>query len=221
MTTSDATVFINVHTHQSPTVQNTPIRILNQFLTDSFLPDASGRRYSVGLHPWHTDQANPPLDYLEKLMTHQQVVAVGEIGLDALKGATEHVQEQLFLKQIELAEDANKPVIIHCVKRFDRLLYFRKQYKQTPWIVHGFTGNQQLANQLIKADCYLSFGTALLSPSAKLAKTISALSLDRIFFETDTSPTPIETIYQHAAQIKNIPLSQLKSVIMHNFTQIF
>ena len=96
---------------------------------------------------------------LQQLLRHPAVVAVGECGIDRLRGADEAVQEQWFVRQVQLAEAAGLPVTVHCVKAFDVLLRLHKELRPTTrWTIHGFRGKPALAAQLLAAGFDLSFG---------------------------------------------------------------
>lgn len=100
-----------------------------------------------------------PFEGLQQLLRHPAVVAVGECGIDRLRGADEAVQEQWFVRQVQLAEAAGLPVTVHCVKAFDVLLRLHKELRPTTrWTIHGFRGKPALAAQLLAAGFDLSFG---------------------------------------------------------------
>lgn len=121
-----------------------------------------GVMYSVGLHPWQTDTpllSRQLLDRLPAWLAHPQVVAVGECGLDALRGADLKVQTEYLTEQLAWAEEYGLPVVLHVVRAFDRVLQLRKRLRpHTPWTVHGFRGKPALAQQLLRAGFDLSFG---------------------------------------------------------------
>lgn len=121
-----------------------------------------GALYSAGIHPWWTadeTQAARMLAALPALLAHPQVVALGECGLDAQRGAPLEAQEELLRAQIRLAERAGLPVTLHVVRAFDRLLRLHKELRPTTqWTVHGFRGRPALARQLLSAGLDLSFG---------------------------------------------------------------
>lgn len=121
-----------------------------------------GAKYSVGIHPWWTSdmaEAEQLLLNMPQLLSHPQVVAVGECGLDSLQGASLSEQEHIFIAQIEFAERFRLPVTLHIVRCFDCLLRLKKQLKPTTqWTVHGFRGKPALAQQLLNAGINLSFG---------------------------------------------------------------
>lgn len=117
--------------------------------------------YSVGVHPWWTNDKE-----IEKIISglyhwaeHPQVIRIGECGIDKLKGAPIAEQEKIFTLHIELSEKLQKPLTIHCVKAFERLLALHKQlHPAQRWAIHGFRGKPNLAQQLLSAGFDLSFG---------------------------------------------------------------
>lgn len=158
--------------------------------------DYSDAVFSVGVHPWDTASGDAAglersLQMLQAIATDPRVVAIGEAGLDGLRGASGNVQEAVLRRQIELSEVVGKPLVIHCVRRYDRMLHLqREMHPQQPWIWHGFRGKPELARQILAASPrnYISLGERF-NPLA--AATIPT---DRLLAETDESPLPITQI---------------------------
>ena len=124
------------------------------------------------------------------------VWAIGECGLDKYSQVDFDIQKQYFIKQIKLSELTHKPLIIHCVKAYNELLNLKKIYKPTqPWLIHGFRKNKNVAEQLIKAGCFLSFGQYY-NPEA----LTFAFQAGHAFLETDMDVMPIEDVYQKVKQ---------------------
>ena len=153
---------MNFHTHDLTAPMPAIINMPQEWLLH---PEGAQLRvdamYSVGIHPWWTaDAAWEDLKEGFYLWAqHPQVVRIGECGLDKLKGGTIEEQERAFLIQVESAERFEKPLTIHCVKAFDRLLALHKQLRpKQRWTIHGFRGKPELAQQLLTADFDLSFG---------------------------------------------------------------
>lgn len=141
-----------------------------------------GALYSAGIHPWWTDDAEAcrtMLTNLRAIVTLPQVVAIGECGFDRLRGDI-YLQETLFAEQIAISEDVHKPVTIHCVRAFDKLLAAYKEQRPTQkWTVHGFRGRPALAQQLLDAGLDLSYG------SHYNAESLAQTPPDRLHRETD------------------------------------
>lgn len=179
--------------------------------------------YTIGKHPWFTDS---PLSNKEKkeLKTHLQnknCLALGEIGLDKLKGVNLELQAQILRQQLDIALELQKPVIIHCVRTFDQLLQIKKDYpKLKKWCIHGYARHVKLAKQLIEQGFYLSLMPQKLSDS--YIELIKSIPNDKLFLETDSMPNiKIEDLYLRASKILNITLDDLKSQIMLNAKTFF
>ena len=121
--------------------------------------DTTGaERLSVGVHPWHADTGDVAA-VRRMALDDPRVVAIGECGLDRLRGAAMAEQLSVFRAQAELSERHAVPMTLHCVRAFDLILQARKAWhpRQT-WTIHGFRGGPALAEQLLRAGCDLSFG---------------------------------------------------------------
>ena len=128
---------------------------------------------------------------LQAIATDPRVVAIGEAGLDGLRGTSDDVQEAVLRRQIELSETVGKPLVIHCVRRYDRMLHLQREMRpQQPWIWHGFRGKPELARQILAASPrnYISLGERF-NPLAA-----ATMPTDRLLAETDESPLPITQI---------------------------
>lgn len=176
--------------------------------------------YSIGCHPWWTDQ--PLTDEAINMIRYHYLnerncLALGEIGLDKFKGASLSVQKINFIQQIELANELNAPVVIHCVREFDSLLKIKREIGRTPWMVHGFVRNKILAFQLLDAGFFISIAPKK-NMSETLLATIKSLPLDRIFLETDGDRSiDIYQRYHIFASARDISLDLLKESIFTNF----
>lgn len=196
--------FIDLHTHNNAPAANTI------FNSNCYI---DGRSISIGIHPWHIN--NDWQNIFANIATHAKadnVVAIGECGFDMLKSpATAELQEEIFRAHAQLAETLCKPLIIHCVKAFDRLMSLHKDIKpQQAWVIHGFRGKPQQAKQLTKAGLYISLGEKFNHESAK------AIPTERLFIETDESACPIAEIYKAVAQAKGITAEALAQQTMQN-----
>lgn len=153
---------IDFHTHNLQT-KHAIINIPKEWLLQPtlFAPQDDAY-YSVGIHPWWTEkraEIEKMLHNMPQLLSHKQVIAVGECGLDALRGAPLTEQTDVFKAQIAMAEAAQLPVTLHVVRCFDRILQLHKLlHPTTQWTVHGFKGKPTLAQQLLHAGINLSFG---------------------------------------------------------------
>ena len=161
------------------------------------LPHGPRLYFSVGIHPWDADRFQPSwLDKLNILLNYQQVVAIGECGLDKNSEAAMNNQLEVFERQIILSEIAYKPLIIHCVGCFNELMELRGKHSPSQaWIIHGFRGKPELAQQLLKAGFYLSYG------EKHNAESVAATPPDRLLIETDDSGKELEEVAAAVAAV--------------------
>ncbi|MCD8445513.1 TatD family hydrolase, partial [Tenacibaculum finnmarkense] len=104
---------------------------------------------------------------------------------------------------------------------FQEIIQIKKELKpRQKWLIHGFHKNNQIATDLIKNGCFLSFGKALLY-SEKLQEVFFTIPLDKIFLETDDAKIDIATVYEKASRIKNTSVKKIQENIHQNFNILF
>jgi TatD DNase family protein len=178
----------------------------------------------MGLHPWYISEkeCSRQMKMVSKTVADKRVLAIGETGLDKLAETGFNLQKKIFQQHIEIAEEHNKPLIIHAVKTFNEIITLKKESRSNiPWIIHGFNGKIQLADMLIQHGFYLSFGQALMSKNPTIHKSIAKVPYDRFFLETDDSEYRIIDIYEKAAVGLHIDLASLKRQLAINFRKVF
>jgi len=208
--------FFNLHAHYSAK-NNDETAIISFSVAEKDKISDGLEAFSIGLHPWFIDEKTLSKDLKEiaNFAEKSNCVAIGECGLCRLKGPELAVQAKVFSQQIEIANLAEKPMIIHCVRAFPELLAIKNEYhKATPWIIHGYHGNREITRQLLKHNIYLSFGEN--RTPGKIAEILPEIPIERLFIETDESHTPIADLYQQVADIKNIPVEELKEKLIGN-----
>ena len=213
--------YIDIHTHSS---RENCFYLRNIFAQDlaKGLPDEVP--CSIGLHPWHIQEVNVGdcLLSLQDIASRQQVLGIGETGLDRNINVPFETQEKVFLQHIHISETSKKPLVIHCIKSYSDILHIRKSNEwKMIWMFHWFNENLSIATELINLDCYLSFGRSLLHSNGKNAEVFRALPLDHIFLETDDAEVKIENVYAKAAELKSISIDDLKKGINQNFRTVF
>ena len=210
-------MYFDIHTHNK-TNQSDVFSLVNQYPNNNELSIP----FSIGIHPWYIeDNGVAQLDLLENKLNNNNCYAIGECGLDKLTNIDFDLQTQLFSAQIKLSEAYKKPLIIHCVRAFNEVIMLKKQHKtKQPWIIHGVNKNNQITKDLLKNNCYLSFGKALLVNS-RLQNVFKQTPLENIFLETDDSNETIVNIYKKAAYLKELDIEDLKQSIHQNFNRIF
>ena len=175
--------------------------------------------YSAGIHPQDIEPENIDNQFKNlKSIIDKNCFAIGECGLDGLVSVDMKIQEEVFLRQIDLANELKKPLIIHCVRKFYEVISFRKKSEQA-MIIHGFNKKQSVADDLLKNNFYLSFGKAVLY-HLSLQNTLKTVPLDKLFLETDNDDLSIEELYQKVSEIKEISIERLQQQIVENLETI-
>ena len=197
--------FIDIHTHNKS--EETAYAIFNSN------GEPTTGCASVGIHPWDVDDNwEERFRTIRELAKAPDITAIGECGIDrAHSGAGLELQTEVFRAHITLSEELKKPLIIHCVKAVDNIISQYKECKpQQAWIIHGFRGKPQQAEQLTRAGLYLSFGEHFNAESAKV------IPADRLFIESDESNTPIEMIYATIAAARECSTEELACQVSDN-----
>ena len=215
--------FIDIHTHK-PEIADNSVTVRNLSPGDA-IPAFTGKNfYSVGLHPWKIGtkaEDNHRMLMMEDALEFDHVIFVGECGIDKLAETVFDEQLRAFQAQAFMAEEYQKPLIIHCVKAWNEIVELHKKNKSSvPWIFHGYNGSVQLTQQLTGKNILFSFGELLFRENAKAAESFKILPLEKIFFETDESDRPVEKIYLRGAELKNISVEKLQEAVWENFNRI-
>lgn len=211
--------FFNFHTHHF-TNQSDILELVNQYPQDF---DAAVPFYSIGIHPWYIvkDRIESDLKIIEEKLQTKNCLAIGECGLDKRVELPLELQILVFEKQLILAEKYKKPVVIHCVAAFQEVIAIKRKMNITvPMIIHGFSKNAQIANQLVKEGFYISFGKYLLK-NPDLKTVFQEVPNDRFFLETDTTQETIKQVYDLAAEYKDLNITELKEMVLNNYRVVF
>lgn len=208
----------NLHTH---TASGTPgvFEVVNRYPYEP----VDVPYFSSGIHPWYIDEQREEEHFsiIEKRLQLPNCLALGECGLDKRIEISLPVQAGIFEKQLLLAKQYQKPVILHLVAAYQEVIDIYKRIQPgLPMVVHGFSKNMQVAKQLLDNGFYLSFGKYLLR-NPELSKVFMQVPDERFFLETDTIDEGIEEVYAKAAQAKNIDIEELKNIVSNNFKTVF
>ncbi len=209
--------YINIHSHGNLTFPD-EIAIVNCDYDTATIPFCS-----IGVHPWdsvniHTNPSfiNESTAIVAEKATSQDVVAIGEAGIDRLHGADIDVQRNLFVAQIHISEDVCKPLIIHQVKCVDEILNIHRRLQpRQQWIIHGFRNNIEQAIQLLNRGIDLSFGKYYSGPALHLA-----YEYNQLWLETDDTDMDIHSHYQRVSAELGITLEDLKLKMFERAKQL-
>ena len=148
---------------------------------------------AYGIHPMYVDRArDDDLDALRETVAREQPLAVGEIGLDRFVEPRDDArQEYWFAAQLELAREAELPVLLHVRRAIDPVLMHLRRCRVPGGIAHAFNGSRQQAEEFIRLGFKLGFGGSLSFPRATRIRDLAAtLPLDAIVLETDAPDIP-------------------------------
>ena len=203
----------DVHTHS---IDKISFRILN-----SGLEIQESRFFSAGVHPWDAENfSTAKLVHLKEISSNTNCLAIGEIGLDKLKGPAFQLQIEVFKQQVLVAEEKNLPVIIHCTKAWNELRQIKHLLQpKSPWIFHGFS-KTAILQEVLDEGMYISLGAQLLR-NKKLILEIKKVPLDRIVLETDDAAVSIKTIYSKLSELKEVSLQEIEDQIEENVFKLF
>lgn len=211
----------NIHTHKIAEANDSynEICILNTYPREFYTRRTNLENvwYSCGIHPWYIKDIQSDLTLLSKIINEEErVVAIGEAGLDKLQGPDMDIQTDVFRRQIELALDVQKPLIIHCVKAWDELIALYKEYKpDIPWIIHGYRGNIEQTKQLDKIGFKFSIGEKFKADSLRY------ISSGSLFCETDMSDLPISHVYTSVQEVLKVGVCHFVGNIEENMRKNF
>ena len=154
--------------------------------------------FSPGIHPHEADHPGP-VDDLRALAAHPRAVAVGETGLDYVKNyASIPNQKVLFVKHLEIALEADKPVSIHCREAHPDAYAILRGHAPLRGVIHCFSGDWPDAENYLSLNFYLSIAGPVTYPKAdRLRDVVRLIPLDRLLVETDC---PLLTPQKHRGQ---------------------
>ena len=201
---------------------------------------------AVGCHPQDSERmTDADLELYAALSQHPKVKAIGEIGLDYHgfdiyeDKPSKEVQQKWFFRQLSLAAELGKPVVIHSRNACeDTLSMMRKAHEALgieKAIIHCFSYARETAIQYLEMGYYLGFGgTTTYEGQKKLTKVLEATPMDRILLETDCpylAPVPhrgerndsrnLKEVAQKIAEIKGVSEEEVERVTMENARRIY
>jgi TatD DNase family protein len=167
----------------------------------------AGAWAAPGLHPRAANEWCPECEQdLRRLLVEPQVIAIGEIGLDALLPfPSQAEQEQVFRAQLRLAIAADLPVLIHCRRATGRLLEILREEgaEQVGGIFHAYSGSVETALQGIRLGFAIGVGGTVTYPNARrLPAVVREVPAEWLVLETDApdlAPHPHRGEVNHPA----------------------
>lgn len=194
---------------------------------------------AAGIHPNETAELNEEsFAWLKQQCLHKKVVAVGEIGLDYYWDEPSHqIQKLWFERQLELAEEIKKPVIIHsrdaAKDTYDIMTAHNAD--EIGGVIHCYSYSADMAMDYVKMGFYIGIGGVVTFKNGKKMKeVVEAVPIERILLETDSpylSPEPnrgkrnsslnIPYVAQKIAEIKRISYDEVVNITEENARQMY
>ncbi|OEF26925.1 TatD family hydrolase [Vibrio rumoiensis] len=192
---------------------------------------------SCGVHPLDCD-SDFDLTLFKQYASHRKVVAVGETGLDFFyQPETANRQIELFEQHVEVANELNKPLIIHTRNARQETLDVLKNghAEKCGGVIHCFTEDLEFAKSAMELGFYISLsGIITFKQATELQDVVKQLPLDRLLVETDSpylAPVPhrgkenqpayVLEVAQFLASLKNCELEDVISATGQNFHNLF
>lgn len=196
---------------------------------------------AIGVHPSDIDTMDEEIYlWMSHQLQHPKVVAVGEIGLDYYWDKEENVQKrqrEWFSRQLELAEEANLPFVIHSRDAAADTFEIIKEHhsKKSRGIIHCFSYSKEMAKEYVKMGYYIGVGGVVTFKNAKkLKEVVEEIPIERIVLETDCpymAPEPyrgkrnsslyLPYVAEKIAQIKGIKTDEVEDVTYRNAQNLF
>jgi TatD DNase family protein len=191
---------------------------------------------TVGVHPHDAAKATEEtFATLRQLADYPKVQAIGEIGLDYhYDFSPRDVQRSVFERQLSIAEEAGKPVVIHTREAWDDTLAVLRSRWQGGGIMHCFTGDEQQARAALDLGFHLAFGGVLTFPKADAVRQAARITpADRLLVETDCpylAPVPrrgkrnepaflVETA-RRLAEVRSVSIEEIARQTTANFERL-
>ncbi|SMB86868.1 TatD DNase family protein [Desulfonispora thiosulfatigenes DSM 11270] len=205
------------------------------FLADNF-PNVYA---AIGLHPHDAKIGDERLwQEFYKLAEHPKVVALGEMGLDYYYDySPREVQQEVFRRQIQMAKELNKPIIVHDREAhqdsFD--IVVEEGAKEVGGVFHAYSGSIEMAKEIMKLNFYISIGGPVTFKNAnKLLNVAEFIPLDRLLIETDcpyltphphrgkrNEPAYVKLVAEKIAELKGITFEEVAKASLENAKRLF
>ena len=189
---------------------------------------------AVGVHPEEVNSFNEKAEELiKKYLKNPKIIAVGEIGLDYYWDKSQiEKQKEIFERQILIAKEAQKPVLVHDREAHQDSFEILKRTKanEIGVVMHCFSGSHEFAMECIKEGFYIALGGVVTFKNAKKVKEVAKIiPLDRLLLETDApymAPVPyrgkenepayVKYVAQEIANLRNISYEEVAETTTNN-----
>lgn len=209
------------------------------FDTDKFIKKYNDVYGYVGVFPEEVkDFSDKTLSDMEEIIkSNPKIIGIGEIGLDYYWDKSfKELQKEVFIKQIEFANQMNLPLNIHSREaHLDTLEILKKYNKNSTAIMHCFSGSLEFARECIKEGIYIALGGVVTFKNAKKTKEVAKnIPLEYLLLETDDpylAPVPfrgkenqpmyVKYVAEEIANLRGITPEEVAKTSTENAKKIF
>lgn len=209
------------------------------FDTDNFIKKYNDVYGYVGVFPEEVkDFSDKTLSDMEEIIkSNPKIIGIGEIGLDYYWDKSfKELQKEVFIKQIEFANQMNLPLNIHSREaHLDTLEILKKYNKNSTAIMHCFSGSLEFARECIKEGIYIALGGVVTFKNAKKTKEVAKnIPLEYLLLETDDpylAPVPfrgkenqpmyVKYVAEEIANLRGITPEEVAKTSTENAKEIF
>jgi len=178
----------------------------------------------LGLHPWALEAASPEWAPRLEAILQAHTAGVGECGLDfARKETDQGVQEAAFRIQLRLAPALHRPLALHVVRAWGRVVQLLREEGVPPAgaMVHAFSGSPETARTLQSMGIFLSFSGDLLDAGrSRLRESLRAVLAHRLLLETDGT-ADLALLLHGAAELRGVAVEVLAAQTWDNGQRCF
>lgn len=182
------------------------------------------------------DYVDNNINKIKEIAQNNKIVAIGEIGLDYYwNKENKEKQKELFIKQIKIANEVNKPIVIHTRDAtIDTIQILKEHPVNKKGIFHCCPLNQELIKEALKLGYYISFSGNVTFKNAKSEDCIKLVPLDKILIETDCpylSPEPyrgkrndsrnVKLVAEKISKVTGKTLEEIAKITYENANKIF
>lgn len=165
---------------------------------------------AVGVHPEDVNAFDDKAaELMREYLKHDKIIAVGEIGLDYYWDKSQiELQKEIFERQIIIAKEAGKPVLVHDREAHLDTFEILKKTKanEVGVVMHCFSGSPEFAMECVREGFYIALGGVVTFKNSKKAKEVAqVVPLDRLLLETDApymAPVPFRGKENEPAYVK-------------------
>lgn len=181
-----------------------------------------GHGFTIGLHPMSYNFMT--FENVSRIIHqyHDDILGIGECGLDTRIAVPRQHQIELFTAHAELAMEMHIPLIIHCVRSYDDIVHLHQRLKPSnPWIIHGFNRTESIAIKLLDQGILLSIGKELLDPGHPISTFFKKIAEYPFFLETDGKDIAIQSLYQQASLLLEMSIEEISHTIASHVQHIY